>query len=104
MTCDKHFSSGLTKQNSPGRVSVRGSFYVLLFARLGILSYNQSFSARFLLTAATSDERRFDLFIEQKPILLRPPEHVDVYFAFPVMSELIQIKLRGVNALCAVRL
>lgn len=104
MACDKHFSSGPTKQNSPGRVSVRGSFYVLLFAWLGILSSNQSVSARFLLTATISDKRRFDLFIEQKPILLRPPEHVAMYFAFPVVSKLIQIKLRGVNALCAVRL
>ena len=60
--------------------------------------------ALYLLTATTPNKRRFDRFIKQKPILLRPSERVTVYFTFPVTSKLFQIKLCEVNTLWAARL
>lgn len=53
----------------------------------------------YLLTATTPNKWRFDLFIEQKPVLLRLSERITVYFTFPVTPQLFQIKLRKEDAL-----
>lgn len=54
--------------------------------------------------ALVSDKRRFNFFIKQKSILLRSSERITVYFAFPVIPQLFQIKFRKIDLFRSIRL